>query len=172
MITCANCHSENREGEFFCAVCGCGLINDPRTPIYMRREGVEVKTDRLAWGTSHFEEGDQLVIYVRDDATPIIVEPGTQMVVGRSDAYSGVKPDLDLAAYRAVERGVSRYHAAIHRVEQALMLEDLNSSNGTRVNGRRVPPGQPWVLHDGDELRLGNLTMHLYFTAVPRLQRS
>ncbi len=168
MIVCSACGCENREGEFFCGDCGCGLFGDPRTPLHVRKENLEYTTDRLMWGTSQFDEDSQLVIYIRDDATPMLVEPGEQLVVGRSDIITGVTPDLDLAAYQAVERGVSRLHAAIRRAGTILVLEDLNSSNGTHVNGRRLLPDHPCVLHDGDEVRLGKLVMHIYFTSVPR----
>jgi DNA-binding response OmpR family regulator len=52
-------------------------------------------------------------------------------------------------------RLVSRRHAAISRAGQGYVLEDLDSHNGTAVNGRRI--AEPWKLHDGDQIELGGV---------------
>jgi DNA-binding winged helix-turn-helix (wHTH) protein len=49
--------------------------------------------------------------------------------------------------------GVSRRHARLQLTERGAVLEDLGSTNGTRVNG--APIGGPCRLHDGDRLQLG-----------------
>jgi pSer/pThr/pTyr-binding forkhead associated (FHA) protein len=48
---------------------------------------------------------------------------------------------------------VSRRHAAIHHEGQAWILEDLGSTNGTRVNGVRVR--SEVAIDPGDELGFG-----------------
>lgn len=53
---------------------------------------------------------------------------------------------------------VSRQHAEIRRSENGLTLIDLNSSNGTFVNGRRV---QRHRLSSGDQIQVGS-TLMLY----------
>jgi DNA-binding response OmpR family regulator len=52
-------------------------------------------------------------------------------------------------------RLISRQHAVIMRSGQVYMLHDLDSHNGTFVNGRRI--GEPSTLHDGDEIELGGI---------------
>jgi DNA-binding response OmpR family regulator len=52
-------------------------------------------------------------------------------------------------------RLISRQHAAISRVGQRYLLEDLKSHNGTAVNGQRI--GEPWQLQDGDQIELGGI---------------
>jgi pSer/pThr/pTyr-binding forkhead associated (FHA) protein len=85
------------------------------------------------------------------------------MILGRADSSSTQVPDLDLTPYGALEKGVSRMHAAIHRSEDTLTLVDMGSVNGTHLNGQRLIPEQPRVLRDGDEIRLGKLVAHIYF---------
>ncbi len=51
------------------------------------------------------------------------------------------------------ERGVSRFHCQITRSGAKLYIEDLNSTNGTRINGRRLV-GQ-YAVSIGDELSIG-----------------
>jgi predicted component of type VI protein secretion system len=52
------------------------------------------------------------------------------------------------------ERNVSRRHARLWRREDGFVLEDLQSSNGTRVNGVRIT--EPIELRDGDLVTIGD----------------
>ncbi len=54
---------------------------------------------------------------------------------------------------RLVDREVSKEHCVIERTGTTYLLRDLNSSNGTFVNGRKV---RELRLRDGDEVSLGN----------------
>ena len=75
--------------------------------------------------------------------------------IGRWDADNGVFPDIDLDAYDPDSK-VSRKHARIIRRDDAYFIEDLGSTNGTFVNrGRRLLPGTPQVLNEGDEIIVG-----------------
>ena len=47
---------------------------------------------------------------------------------------------------------VSRMHARIYKKEGNYYLEDLNSRNGTSVNGEPVQPGEVCLLADGDRI--------------------
>ncbi len=50
-------------------------------------------------------------------------------------------------------RKVSRKHCVIAQVGESLMVRDLGSTNGVRINGVRVEDGS---LRTGDELTIGN----------------
>lgn len=51
--------------------------------------------------------------------------------------------------------GISRLHAKISKQEGDYYLEDLNSTNGTYLNGNPVEYHQKKKLHKGDKIRLG-----------------
>lgn len=51
--------------------------------------------------------------------------------------------------------GISRLHAKISRQEGEYYLEDLNSTNGTYLNGNPVEYHQKKKLHKGDKIRFG-----------------
>ena len=51
--------------------------------------------------------------------------------------------------------GISRLHAKISRQEGDYYLEDLNSTNGTYLNGNPVEYHQKKKLHKGDKIRFG-----------------
>ncbi len=71
--------------------------------------------------------------------------------------------DIDLRGYGGREKGVSRLHATLHRVNSTLSIVDLNSSNGTFYNGVRLLPGQPRFLQSGDEVCFGNMRFRIHF---------
>lgn len=50
------------------------------------------------------------------------------------------------------DRQVSRQHARISMTDKGVVLEDLNSKNGTNLNGIKIH--EPTILEDGDEIRI------------------
>jgi pSer/pThr/pTyr-binding forkhead associated (FHA) protein len=80
-------------------------------------------------------------------------------IIGRSDVNSSYQPDIDLVACNALEKGVSRRHAALVRYQGMIHILDLNSVNGTFLNGERLQPDIPYPLNTDDDLRLGTLNV-------------
>ena len=56
---------------------------------------------------------------------------------------------------------VSKRHARFSGSNGAVFVEDLNSSNGTRVNGTVCPPFQPMRIRPGDMVDVGGLTLRV-----------
>lgn len=54
---------------------------------------------------------------------------------------------------------VSRMHARISRENDNVYLEDLNSTNGTYKNGLRMQPYEKRRLEEGDEIKIGKVTL-------------
>jgi pSer/pThr/pTyr-binding forkhead associated (FHA) protein len=77
------------------------------------------------------------------------------------DDNSAYVPDIDLASFAALDKGVSRRHAALVAYRDAVHVVDLASVNGTFINQERLAPDKPYPLHEGDELRLGTLNLTL-----------
>src|SRR5215213_8951924 len=59
-------------------------------------------------------------------------------------------------------RKVSRRHCCVAQVYDYLVVRDLGSTNGVRINGHRVIEGQ---LRSGDELTVGNFRYQVYLEA-------
>lgn len=88
---------------------------------------------------------------------------GPDATIGRWDADNGIFPDVDLDSHDP-EAKVSRRHARIKMIDGNYVVEDLGSTNGTYVNrGRRLLPGMPQIINDGDEVIVGKtfLRFHL-----------
>lgn len=79
-------------------------------------------------------------------------------MIGRRDP-NGQMPDVDLTDWNGAACGVSRQHAAIHVTSDGVSIEDLESLNETIRNGYRLLPHQRYPLQDGDELRLGSISL-------------
>ncbi|WP_437735994.1 diguanylate cyclase [Sorangium sp. So ce1335] len=83
---------------------------------------------------------------------------GSEIVIGRASG----------ATIRLNDDGISRRHARLLQMDSQVLIEDLNSSNGTLVNGEQVTRA---ALHDGDKIRLGSTTV-LKFTYHDYLDES
>jgi len=105
----------------------------------------------------------------RDTQTSIGIEVKDRIIIGRADPVAGFYPDLDLSPYGGQEAGVSRRHAVIVQDQstKALYLEDLNSTNGTWINGFSLEPRRRYRLRDGDEVELGRVQILLRFVRSP-----
>lgn len=167
MRMCPNCGYINREGFFYCEDCGHNLQDS--TSVIMPTRHIEeqpvsgVLPVRQNWGTARLGQDSSITLQIRDVATPLVLQPTQRTIMGRADSNSAQRPDLDLSPYGALEKGVSRIHAAIYRDADTLTLVDMGSSNGTHLNGQRLIPQQPRVLRDGDEIRMGKMTLHIFF---------
>ncbi len=80
---------------------------------------------------------------------------GSESLIGRWDADSGIFPDVDLDQDDP-EAKISRRHARILLVNNQYLIEDLGSTNGTFINrGPRLTPGSRQPLNSGDEIIVG-----------------
>jgi serine/threonine-protein kinase len=74
------------------------------------------------------------------------VAPGQRVVVGRAKEATICVLDSEL----------SRQHAAVDRTAEGWFVTDLGSSNGTFLDGQRLPPHQPARFGPGLVVRLGS----------------
>ena len=83
---------------------------------------------------------------------------GMRYELAAAETLIGRNPNTDITL---LDEGISREHALVVFDEEAatFTIEDLQSTNGTRVNGKRVRSAQ---LSPGDEIQIG----HTRFTFV------
>jgi len=107
---------------------------------------------------------DTVIIFVEGYRDPIgtVIQP--QVTLGRQ-VGTNQRSHVDLEPYGAFDKGVSRVHARIRRNGDRFYAEDMESSNGTFVNGTGLNKGESKLIKNGDELRLGELRMHVYMLA-------
>jgi pSer/pThr/pTyr-binding forkhead associated (FHA) protein len=81
------------------------------------------------------------------------------IVIGREDPVSGIFPEIDLDPHGGHEAGVGRRHAQLRLQAGQVLLEDLDSVNGTVINRVKLAPHKPQPLQHGDEVRLGKMVL-------------
>ncbi|MBZ0298392.1 MAG: FHA domain-containing protein [Anaerolineae bacterium] len=194
---CPTCAHRNRPGVYFCENCGTNLVTGQQASLGTRdlREAQDIepssvrqaqadaepkksspvvqldkeqeKAVRTA-GSGTFGTGMLLRIEVEGGSTPIVIKPKSEdMILGRRDPTTGATPEVDLTAYAGYRMGVSRRHASLALENSQLNLWDLGSSNGTYLNGNKLTPHQPIMVRDGDEVRLGQMVLRLFFQNSP-----
>jgi FHA domain len=190
---CPTCAHANRPGVLFCDNCGTNLtsgaqagigtrdLRDPEPaeappaeadkldakPAPIKLDTTESKAIRSA-GSSRFENNMTLRIEIEGGANPIILKPKTHdMILGRRDPTTGATPEVDLTPYAGYRMGVSRKHSSLRLEDNQLNLWDLGSSNGTFINGTRLNPHRPYPVRDGDEIRLGQMVLRMFFQTNP-----
>jgi pSer/pThr/pTyr-binding forkhead associated (FHA) protein len=159
-IICPKCGSQAPDGHLFCNNCG-GRLTPLGGPTFM-----EEHEDESVLGVPEKE----LPPFLRDMGGPgrrsqaaaplgrLVVRTGeamgTEFVLDRSESMIGRSPDSDVYIN---DKLVSRRHAKVTRSDADYVIEDLNSSNGTFVNGQRVMGSKP--LRPRDTIQIGTTSL-------------
>src|SRR6266700_4969344 len=80
--------------------------------------------------------------------------------VGKDLTLVGRKEECDLRLYHKI---VSKMHCVIVKTDGLLLLRDLGSTNGTRVNGQRIRRA---ALLPNDKLTIANFHYRILFGAA------
>lgn len=135
-----------------------GAHPGPKMPAKLLRTRPH-NPDRMPW---------RLLVHISGDShTTVGLEVKDIILIGRGDPATNLEPDLDLNDYGGAGMGVSRRHAQFVLFEQALYVEDLDSTNGTRLNGFSLEANHGYRLRDGDELEFGKIKIMLRFIQTP-----
>jgi hypothetical protein len=103
----------------------------------------------------------RIQFHVRENGRVLETHVRPTLTIGRHNSTMPV--DVDLADFNAIEMGISRNHVRIQPVNDELTVVDLNSVNGTTLNGVPMKPNRAYELRDGDILRVGRLHLKVYF---------
>jgi len=148
-LKCPSCGHENPPDARYCENCGAALTAPagapPPTPTPIEAPPVAPPV-----------AAPPAALVIADTGTEIPLDFSKgEVLIGRADPVSRVFPDVDLTPHGGYEAGVSRKHCRIIKQGDQFFVEDLQSTNGTKLNGRFIPPNQPQPLKDGDTLELG-----------------
>jgi Ca-activated chloride channel family protein len=158
---CPDCQHEEYLGALFCSQCGSMLAPGELS------EAASTRYDKpsAAFRLTKFAPGDlsqaYIELYLVEADQSISLYGRADTTLGRADPDQSILPDIDLSPFRAFETGVSRLHASIHITGEHASVIDLGSANGTRLNGKRLPPHTLTPIHDGDVLALGKLILQV-----------
>lgn len=117
-----------------------------RKPIVAKPTSQPAFDPTVVWGILIFSDGNEVRLV------------GERALVGRYDHdIGGVNPEVDLSNTQGSDT-VSRIHATIEHIGSTYTLTDLNSTNQTRINGKRLEPDKATPINDGDTLHFGKVT--------------
>ena len=98
-----------------------------------------------------------------EDAPLLVAQTGPldgQRWVIRKKLYVGREPTCDIVIPK---RQVSRRHAVIIPTSNGVIVEDLDSKNGSHINGKRVQTSIS--MQDGDTLQIGLIQQFLFLSS-------
>lgn len=163
MKICPHCQFANPIDATFCARCSVNLI-----PLLTARVTPSVPEQVLKPSPPNYDEfveklqPENLLLVVAGKGQPIYLKKNKATVLGR-EVSSETTPRLDLTPYDGLLLGVSRQHASLEVSKTGYSVRDLESTNGTWVNGVKLVPHRQYKLENGDLLRLGQMGVYVYF---------
>jgi pSer/pThr/pTyr-binding forkhead associated (FHA) protein len=115
--------------------------------------------------TSLIPEGG-IGIRVAGTPRPYYLYIHKELIIGRpTDSDAALESVLDLSDAAAYAMGVSRRHAKIRRTATGFEVVDLDSRNGTWLNGERLLPNRPYPFGSGSQLRMGKLRLLVIYNS-------
>lgn len=131
-----------------------------------------VRDFKKAWfPTNHVEQGDISSTTMESiGIATLLTESGKSfaladgiVVLGRNSTTKNIQNDIDLSELD-VKKIISRRHAMIKRENNEYILSDLDSRNGTYINGQRLSPTQSHKLVSSDVIEFGSGGVKLTFS--------
>jgi hypothetical protein len=165
MILCQNCLHNEMLGAMFCSECGAQLIYASGVPT----SSIQATTSNLRTKETGLKGPPLPVTFPDAQVSLNIISTGDvlplvgldEVTLGRVSEGQPMVPDIDLTPYKAYEAGVSRMHASIRMIEDQVLITDLGSANGTRVNGMQITSHIPYPVKHGDILTLGKFKIQI-----------
>jgi len=161
-VVCPSCGAENLPGTLFCVQCGTYLPSGGplRTePLPEQEDGRPARPRMDGADLDERERTIRIEVTVQQTGRKMMLSADREILVGRLDAAHGIFPEMDMTTDDGLEQGVSRRHARIYTRDGTCFVEDLDSTNGTFLNGERITPYLPYAFHDGDSLTFGTLKL-------------
>lgn len=164
---CPSCHFVNKADEVICTHCGQPLGSPSEE--FLKTSKVEKETkffpidqEEKITRINRPAPARGIAVFVSDSTQPIEVCLEDEFVIGRLVEAKEEKL-VDLTSFNASDLGVSRRHLLVRRAGKAYNVIDLNSTNGTWVNGQRLIPQLPFPVTSGSQIRLGRMRIFLVF---------
>ena len=182
-MICEMCHQEHAGGAQICTVCGSTL---PVATVSIEHEILNDRLPEVRWGTISFDSDFELILLAGNRSIRIQLPQDHSLIVGRGNhshakettgltrnPFSSSGSDLIQQAdeqtffvglpQTTTQAGVSRQHILIRNEGYFLTVVDLNSTNGSWLNGVQLLPNQKRLLRNGDLLQVGNLRLKVIF---------
>lgn len=134
-----------------------------REPVMVAEEPAEYRVEKQE--ESRAEESDRTVLLsaIKKPEGPELICEQTGEVIPLTKFPFYVGSAGEYADLVSMAEGVSRIHCCISKKEEKYYLSDLNSTNGTYLNGTEVVPGKDALLSANDEIRICSQEFYIKF---------
>lgn len=165
MIECPACKHREFVGTLYCSECGTRLVHvSPMPTMSIPRDRIAKEaeaTKPAAPEGPELSSGALLGLRVVSSGEIVSLLGRDNFTLGRSVEGQALVPDIDLSQYEAYDHGISRMHAEVRLEETGVSVIDLESANGTIVNGKRLETQSPELIQHGDIIQLGRMRLQL-----------
>ncbi|MDQ0215292.1 hypothetical protein J2S13_001692 [Oikeobacillus pervagus] len=154
---CDLCHHHNESHSLICENCGEDISFIPSTIIRKERfvqnnENPEVS--ELLQGEDEPSTTQKTARLI--EAKLINVLSGYTVILPPEGGVLGRSGTIDPRHFQK-NRFVSNQHARFSLSGDEFIVQDLNSTNGTKLNGVRLSPDREYPLQEGDKLTFANM---------------
>jgi hypothetical protein len=167
---CPVCKLDNDANATICQYCRTPLIHNASENITTRRVNDPFElTDEIRAQVlkAYVPPARSLSLFLLNVGEPIALCTEAEFVLGRIVEPTS-EPIVDLTEFDGFAMGVSRRHALIRAAGDKYMLTDLNSANGTWLNGHRLAPTRSYVLSSGAVIQLGRMKLIVSYADPPQ----
>lgn len=174
MYSCWQCKVEYEDDVNSCPKCGAirPIDDDPDSTLVVK-QSAHAQLSRQSVAKNKVLLTTELSLNI--GGKTLVVPAGKRVIFGRGVKSSNDLVAVDLSPFNGTKLGVSRNHADLRRIGTSnLILIDLGSTNGTRVNGEILTPFKAYKLDHNDQIFLGHLelTIQLVVVALPAASTS
>lgn len=149
-VLCPHCGAAVRRSARFCSTCGSNLSWPSTSLADSSPDEINAPAEKPVQ-TVHLDDvkgRDALVVRWMGGDTQHYPLEKTEIAIGRA-------PGSDVVINHPA---VSGHHLKLTLLPDGMTVTDLNSTNGTQLNGQRIQAGTPHPVRFGDVLRIGDLT--------------
>ncbi len=152
-----------------CPNCGANLIGADQlrsTTIQLEETEARQLAGEKAIDDALLPESGIAVYTYKEPKVLIAVQESTEFILGRKTGKTGSLSEsalIDLGPFNGFELGTSRRHALISLKGTGYTIADLESTNGTWLNGERLVPNHSYELKNGSLVRVGKMLLYLVF---------
>lgn len=115
-------------------------------------EKIQDHTTLLDEKTMLLEDNEKTVLLMEQPIGRLIPENHELSEIVISDNGFIIGSSAEGTDYQIEGTGISRRHLKFYKEEEKVCCEDLNSTNGVKINGRKI---SKCLLYDGDRIKIG-----------------
>jgi hypothetical protein len=169
VLVCPKCQHQNPQDAVVCQQCGTPLGRSQYATFNVQSPTAAVAVSQplpVRIETGFF---DNKLLQLEFDGKPyperFPLKMPLLLTVGRKVITTTIMQGrfIDLVPFGGYAKGVSKQHLRIEKNAEGVHILDLGSSNGTYLDGVRIPAHRLYAVSETSQVQLGQLLMSIHF---------